>query len=214
MICYTCGGTGHPARLCPTPRDQAAGAVEDEETDDETVDGDVCGVDWECKLDDVHEAGDATYHIDEDEHVPSKWQRFSAVVDSGAAENVIPLHICEHVEIKPTERSIAGIGFRGAGGDRICNHGQREIKVKMADGKKGNSTWQVADVKRPLMSVAKMISAGNQVHLDGSNPRVVRPKGDVIPLRKTGNVFLMDLWVKNTKQVGRSNNMSSFARQN
>ena len=66
----------------------------------------------------------------------------------------------------------------------------------MTDGHVKGSTWQVADVKRPLMSVAKMVPAGSRVHLDSKDPRTVRPKGDVIPLRKAGNVFVIDLWVR------------------
>ena len=59
----------------------------------------------------------------------------------------------------------------------------------MTDGHVAGRTWQVADVKRPLMSVAKM-------YVDSKDPRIVRPKGDVIPLRKAGNVFVIDLWVR------------------
>ena len=70
------------------------------------------------------------------------------------------------------------------------------FKVRMAGGRTAKSTWQVADVKRPLMSMAKMIAAGNCVQLDGSDHRVVKPSGDVIPLRNAGYVFVMDLWVK------------------
>ena len=51
-------------------------------------------------------------------------------------------------------------------------------------------------MKRQLMSVAKMVAAGNRVHLDSRDPRIVRPKGDVAPLRKAGNVFVIDLWVR------------------
>ena len=77
-----------------------------------------------------------------------------------------------------------------------ANHGQRKFKVRMRDGHVAGTTWQVADVKRPLMSVAKKVAAGNRVHLDSKDPRIVRPKGDVIPLRKAGNVFVVDLWVR------------------
>ena len=45
----------------------------------------------------------------------------------------------------------------------------------MTDGHVPGSTWQVADVKRPLMSVAKMVAAENRVHLDSKDPRTVRP---------------------------------------
>ena len=126
----------------------------------------------------------------------SKWERLAAVVDSGAAENVLPAGVCNHVKLSATRRSDAGIGFRGAGGERIRNHGQRKFKVRMRDGHVAGTTWQVADVKRPLMSVATMVAAGNRVHLDSKDPRIVRHKGDVIPLRKAGNVFVVDLWVR------------------
>ena len=126
----------------------------------------------------------------------SKWERLAAVVDPGAAENVLPVGVCNHVKLSATRRSDAGIGFRGAGGERIRNHGQRKFKVRMRDEHVAGTTWQVADVKRPLTSVAKMVAAGNRVHLDSKDPRIVRPKGDVIPLRKAGNVFVVDLWVR------------------
>ena len=42
----------------------------------------------------------------------------------------------------------------------------------MTDGHVAGSTWQVADVK----SVAKMVAAGNRVHLDSKGPGIVRQK--------------------------------------
>ena len=106
----------------------------------------------------------------------SKWERLAAVVDSGAAENVFPVDACSHVKLSSTHRSETGMGFRGAGGERNRNHGQRKFKVRMTDGHVAGSTWQVADVQRPLMTVAKMVAAGNRVHFDSKDPRVVSQK--------------------------------------
>ena len=39
------------------------------------------------------------------------------------------------------------------------------------------------------------------MHLDSKDPRTVRPKGDVIPLRKAGNVFVIDLLVRKDATV-------------
>ena len=39
----------------------------------------------------------------------------------------------------------------------------------MTDGHVAGSAWLVADVKRPLMSVAKMVAAGNRVQLDSKD---------------------------------------------
>ena len=138
------------------------------------------GVDWEYTLSNDHDEDDDITEVGRAVTMPSKWDGISAVVDCGA------------VETRPEE----GIGFCGAGGERGRYHGQRKFKVRTAGGRTAKSTWQVADVKRPLMSMAKMIAAGNCVHLDESDHRVVKPSGDVIPLRNAGYVFVMDLWVK------------------
>ena len=198
LVCYNCGGKGDPARLCPTPSDHAAHAVDEEgDTQEESSDeGDVCGVEWECELNGAGDEDDDILGMGCESTEQSKWERLTGVVDSGAAENVLPAGVCNHVKLSATRRCDAGIGFRGAGGERIRNHGQRKFKVRMRDGHVAGTTWQVADVKRPLMSVAKMVAAGNRVHLDSKDPRIVRLKGDVIPLRKAGNVFVVDLWVR------------------
>ena len=196
LVCYNCGGKGHPARLCPTPSDHAAHVVDEEgDTEEESSDeGDVCGVEWECELNGTGDEDDDILGMGCESAEQSKWERLAAVVDTGEAENVLPAGVCNHVKLSATRRSDAGIGFRGAGGERIRNHGQRKFKVRMRDGQVAGR--QVADVKRPLMSVAKMVAAGNRVHLDSKDPRIVRPKGDVIPLRKAGKVFVVDLFVR------------------
>ena len=101
---------------------------------------------------------------------------------AGAADKMLAADLCSHVKLSATRRSDAGIGFRGAGGE--CKHGQRKCKVRMTDGHVAGSTWQVADVKRPFMSVAKKVAAGNRVHLASNDPRIVRLNGDVILERK------------------------------
>ena len=87
------------------------------------------------------------------------------------------------MKLSTTPRSEAGMGFRGAGGERIRNHGQRKLKDRMSDGHLAGSTQQVAD-----MSVAKMVAAINREHLHSKDPRIFRPKGGVILLRNAGNV--------------------------
>ena len=99
-----------------------------------------------------------------------------------------------HVQIKATPRSEAGIGLRGAGGGTNLEP-WREYQVRVSDCRTAKRTWEVANVKRPLKAVAWKIAAGSCVHCNRSDPRVVRPSGDV-PLRNAGNVLVMDLWVE------------------
>ena len=189
-VCCNCGGKGHPARLCPTPSDHAAHAVDEEgDIEEEWSDeGDVCGVECDCELNGTGDEDDNILGMGCAFAEQSKWERLAAVVDSGEAENVLPADVCNHVKLSATRRFDAGIGFRGAGGERIRNHGQRKFKVRMRDGHVAGTTWQVADVKKQFMSVAKIVAAGNRVHLDSKDARIVTPKEDVIPLRKAGNV--------------------------
>ena len=55
------------------------------------------------------------------------------MVDSGAAENVLQPGDCSHVKLSATRRSETGIGFRGEGGERIRNLGQRKFNVRMEE---------------------------------------------------------------------------------
>ena len=90
LVCYNCGGKGRPARLCPTPSDHAAHAVDEEgDTDEESSDeGDVCGVEWEFELNGTGDEDDDILGMGCESAEQSKWERLAAVVDSGAAENV------------------------------------------------------------------------------------------------------------------------------
>ena len=121
---------GTPSETLP-PSDHAAHAVDEEgDTEEESSDeGDVCGVEWECELNGTGDEDDDILGMGCESAEPSKWERLAAVVDSGAAENVLPAGVCNHVKLSATRRSDAGIGFRGAGGERIRNHGQRKFKV-------------------------------------------------------------------------------------
>ena len=86
LVCYNCGGTGHPARLCPTPSNHASHAADEEgDTEEESSDeGDVCGVEWECELNGTGDEEEDILGMGCESAEQSKWERLAAVVDSGA----------------------------------------------------------------------------------------------------------------------------------
>ena len=86
LVCYN--GKGHPARLCPTPSDHAAHAVDEEgDAEEESSDeGDVCGVEWERELNGTGDEDDDILGMGCESAEQSKWERLAAVEDSGAAE--------------------------------------------------------------------------------------------------------------------------------
>ena len=65
------------------------------------------------------------------------------------------------------------------------------------EGQTRKTTWQVAKVRRPLMSVTKMTESGNEVKLSRDDPHILNLKtGQRTALRKEGNVYVLDLWVE------------------
>ena len=75
--------------------------------------------------------------------------------------------------------------------------GEKRVEVHTEMGHKRRTTWQVANVRRPLMSAVKVARAGNVVNLDEQNPHIRNKKtGERIDLRWEGNVCVLDLWVK------------------
>ena len=103
----------------------------------------MCGVFWECGLNGAGDEDDDILGIGWEPTEQSKLERLAAVVDSGAAGNVSLADVCSH-ETQRNPRSEAGILFRGAGGDRIRDHGQRTLEVRMSDGlwRGAHSRWR------------------------------------------------------------------------
>ena len=57
-----------------------------------------------------------------------------------------------------------------------------------------NTTWEVADVRKPLISASRLLEKGHKVVLDG-DPRIQCKGGGTIPLKKVGSLFAVQLWV-------------------
>ena len=91
--------------------------------------------------------------------------KISAVVDSGAEANALPENMMQWTPLKPSSASKSGKIFRGAGGDPIPARGERSVTGRTEEGQSRRIVWEVCPVKRPLLSVAKITKAGNQVHL-------------------------------------------------
>ena len=91
------------------------------------------------------------------------------VIDSGAAETVMPTDWFTGHELKETEESRGGQFYVCAGGKEIPNYGERTLTLSTLDWSSiRNMTFQVTDVTKALGSVSKIVANGNKVVLDGS----------------------------------------------
>ena len=87
LVCYRCGGKGHPARLCPSPDDcQDVDEVGTEAPSD--ADSDLFGLDWGD--DPVVTINSVTKRHDR----TRGGKEFLAFVDSSAVDNVLPKMVC------------------------------------------------------------------------------------------------------------------------
>ena len=99
-------------------------------------------------------------------------------LDSGAGNHVAGPCDVEGFSIEPSKASQKGLGFIAANGARIPNLGEARLAMKVpTSGQMINSTFQVAEVSRPLYSVSKICDEGCEVHFCGTHAWVT--KGDV-----------------------------------
>ena len=91
------------------------------------------------------------------------------VIDSGAAETVLPTDWFTGHELKETEESRGGQFYVCAGGKEIPNYGERTLTLSTLDWSSvRNMTFQVTDVTKALGSVSKIVANGNKVVFDES----------------------------------------------
>ena len=95
--------------------------------------------------------------------------KFTAVVDSGAEDNALPLTVGEWLPLEESAASKAGKAFNGPGGERIFAKGRRLTPGLTAQGQKRRISWEVCKVSRPLLSVMRLAQAGNLVKMRGTS---------------------------------------------
>ena len=114
-----------------------------------------------------------------------------AVVDSGAEESVAPPGVFA-AAVSPSKMSRAGLRYRAANGSRIRNVGQQRVGFTTSEGHHAVMPFQVAEVERPLISVAQLTSAGHRVVLGETGGQIVHEKsGRTIELVRRGDIYLL-----------------------
>ena len=99
-------------------------------------------------------------------NVASEWQdiEFEVCLDSGCTDNVCHPGDVPGYAVEPSMGSRAKQGFIVGNGARVTNDGQAILSLQ-SDGALNtvSSTFQIAKVSRPLMSVGRLCDAGLDV---------------------------------------------------
>ena len=135
----------------------------------------------------------------------NEWTRLPKpiVVDSGAAETVIPEDWLPAHETKASPGSLKNEYYVTADGGKVSNQGPKSVVVSTADGKQCKKiTFQVAPgIQKALGSVSQMVSNRNRVVFDmdeyGKDIWYILNKdtGGHTPMQYENGVYVMDMLV-------------------
>ena len=124
------------------------------------------------------------------------WEEIQFYVDSGATETVVGEGMLLDVETKEGTAKKRGIQYEVANGSRLPNLGEKVFVGESTEGIKRQIRAQVCDVNKPLLSVSRIMNAGNRVvfDLDGSYIEDQHTK-EKIWMEEQGGMFSVKLWV-------------------
>lgn len=133
-----------------------------------------------------------------------EWERVDFAVDSGASETVMPPHVLRDIAVEPSDASRRGVLYEVANGERIPNMGERNFQAETHfEGIQRKIKAQVCQVSKPLLSVAKLVRAGNTVVFAPEGSFVHDPiSGESMQLQEASGMYTLSLWTKTTKSVG------------
>ena len=141
-------------------------------------------------------------------HTPSKpenkgYRHVQAIVDSGAADHVMANDLLPDYIAGENEAMRQGVTYLTADGGEIPNQGEKSVRYKTTEGHEVMSCFQVADVRKPLLSVPSLTAAGHDVVFHKRGGTITHPKGDrKMHFRRQGGVYILDMWAPPFQRQG------------
>ena len=122
-------------------------------------------------------------------------------LDSGAGDHVAAPKEAPAYTMEESPGSLAGQHFTGAGGHRMKNQGQIRMRLRADNGKKGRdimTTFQMAQVTRPLMSVSKVCDSGLWVKIDKDMATIMDTNNkEVCRFLRRGGLYVAKMRMRN-----------------
>ena len=127
---------------------------------------------------------------------PNNYKKIQVLIDSGAAESVIPPWLLPDYAVKEGEATRQKVKYTTADGNIISNLGEIAVPFRTREGHKCGVTFQVCDVARPLLSVTALTEKGNKVTFNDSGGRIIGPGvKQCIDFAKRDGVYVLDVYV-------------------
>ena len=117
------------------------------------------------------------------------------LVDSGAAENVIPPGLLPDFDIKEGEARRNNVRYTTADGNELPNLGEIQLPFRTKEGHQCGVTFQVCDVSRPLLSVTALTAKGNTVDFHDNGGTISGKDGKKMHFKKESGVYILEMYV-------------------
>ena len=118
-------------------------------------------------------------------------------MDSGASESLVNVEMLTRVETVEGEAMKKGVQYEVADGTLIPNLGEKTSIVVSDNDVARQTRAQVCDVNKALLSVHRVVQAGNRVVFASSDSYVEdETAGETMELIEKGGMYMLKLWVK------------------
>ena len=122
-----------------------------------------------------------------------EWEELELAVDSGASETVIGEEMVKAVTAKNVKPDLK---YEVADGSQIPHLGEKEFEAYTEAGLWRNMTAQVTEVNKALLSVSRMVKAGNRVVFDSDGSYIEhKSSGEWTPLEETRGIYKVKMWI-------------------
>ena len=131
-------------------------------------------------------------------HEKERYVLMKSVVDSGASVHCANREVAPHLQVVPSAGSKRGQTWSQAGqdGKAIENEGEKSIPLYTLSGAFTPTTYQVADVRKPLTSVSKICDRGNRgIFCKGGGIIQNLANGHCTPFPREGNIYTLSMWI-------------------
>ena len=122
-----------------------------------------------------------------------EWEELDMRVDSGASVTVINKDMVKAVTASDARPDIR---YEVADGSQIPHLGEKEFNAFSDTGLLRRLNAQVTEVNKALLSVSRIVKAGNTVVFDDSGSYIEHKASDEwMPVEEKGGVYTLNMWI-------------------
>ena len=126
-----------------------------------------------------------------------EWEELELAVDSGATETVIGEESLQSIKLLEGAAYKRGVKYEVANGIRIPNLGEKRFVGVTEEGLSREIVAQVCEVNKPLLSVSKIVAAGNRVVFDENGSYIENiASGEKVWMKSQGGMYMLKMYVK------------------